>query len=197
MTTEIEVKAHVHDSEALRVLLCEKAEYSGSFEKEDTYWFFAPELRTLAVPLPAPISQVRVRREKRILPDGSDVSATLATYKIKEVRDGIEVNNELEFEVNPGPEFECFLETMGFKPGISKRKRGWLFSREEINAELVEVGKLGWFIELEILAASMEAGSQEKIVAEGRKKLLDFLAVLGIGREAIESRYYTEMLTEG
>ena len=190
MATEIEVKAHVHDSKALKALLHEKAEYSGAFEKDDTYWVFAPELRTPAVPS----SRVRLRREKRSLPDGSGESVTLVTYKTKEVRDGIEINDELEFEVTPGPEFERFLKTMGFKPGFYKQKRGWGFSRGEISAELVEVEKLGWFIELEILVDAMEAGEREKTVAEGREKLLGFLAALGIGREAIESRYYTEML---
>ncbi|MCL2233295.1 MAG: class IV adenylate cyclase [Treponema sp.] len=189
MATEIEVKARVHDSEALYVLLHKNAEYSGAFDKEDTYWNFA-------LPPAMPILQIRLRREKRIRADGTAVSATLATYKNKEVRDGIEINDEMEFEVNPGPEFERFLKTMGFKPGIFKRKRGWAFSRGEITAELVEVEKLGWFLELEILADIAEAGSLEKTVAEGKEKILGFLTVLGIGREAIESRYYSEMLAE-
>ena len=197
MATEIEVKAHVHDSEALKALLHEKAEYSGAFEKEDTYWF-APKPRTLvvplAVPLAAPVSRIRLRREKRSLPDGSNASVTLATYKNKEVRDGIEINDELEFEVNPGTEFERLLKAMGFKPGVRKRKQGWVFTREGITAELVEVQTLGWFIELEILAGTIEDDKREKTVTEGKEKLLNFLSALGIGREAIESRYYTEML---
>jgi adenylate cyclase class 2 len=197
MATEIELKAHVLDSETLKVLLCEKAEYSGAFEKEDTYWFGTSGM---------PLSRLRVRKEKRSLPDGSGESATFATYKNKEVKDGIEINDELEFEVNPGPEFEEFLSKMGFKPGISKRKRGWAFSHEGITAELTEVEGLGWFVELEILANGIYAdgiytdgidtGNREEAVTEGRKKLLDFLAELGIEKEAIESRFYTEMLKE-
>jgi len=186
MPTEIELKAHVQDSKALKALLHEKAEYSSAFEKEDAYWFFAPESRAPALP----VRRIRVRREKHSLPDGKAASATLATYKAKEVCDGIEVNDELEFAVNPGSEFERFLGALGFKPGISKQKRGWAFSRETITAELAEVEGLGWFLELEILAVD----SREETVAENRQKLLDFLAELGIGREAIESRYYTEML---
>ena len=38
MAIEIELKAHVKDSDALRITLCGKAECVGSFEKEDTYW---------------------------------------------------------------------------------------------------------------------------------------------------------------
>jgi len=193
MATEIELKARIHDSGALKALLHEKAEYSGAFEKDDTYWVFAPELRMPATP----VWRLRVRRETRTRPDGTSVSATLATCKTKEMTDGIEVNDELEFTVNPGPEFEAFLRRMGFKPGISKRKRGWDFSHGGINAELVEVEGLGWFIELEILANGIFTNSsREQTVTEGKEKLLDFLAVLGIGREAIESRYYTEMLAD-
>ena len=191
MATEIELKAHVRDSGALKALLHEKAEYSGAFEKDDTYWARA------APPAPdAPALRLRVRRQKRTLPDGSAASATVATYKAKEVRGGLEVNDELEFEVSPGPEFEGFLKSMGFAPGISKRKRGWDFSRDGITAELAEVEGLGWFIELEILASGIDAGSLEETVEAAREKLLGFLDELGIGREAIESRYYTEMLKE-
>jgi len=198
MATEIELKAHVHDSEALKALLHEKAEYSSAFEKDDTYWLLAP-----GFPVP-PDSRLRVRREQRNRLDGSSVSATVVTYKTKEKRDGMEVNDELEFDVNPGPEFEVFLKRMGCTPGISKRKRGWDFSRGEITAELVEIEGLGWFIEMEILAAeaAREGGSfsdssdnMDKVVAEAREKLLGFLDELGISRDDIESQYYTEMLS--
>ena len=188
MATEIELKAPVQDSEAFRRLLCEKAEYLGAFEKEDTYWPGVPGL---------PGSGLRVRREKRTLPGGIQKEAVFAAYKTKEVKDGIEINDEREFEVNPGPVFEEFLKKMELKPGFSKRKRGWAFSKEGICAELVEVDgnsngfrSLGWFIELEILANN----KQEKTLAEARTRLLDFLAELGIKKETIESRFYSEML---
>ena len=182
MSTEIELKAHVQDSKALKALLFKTAEYSSSFEKEDTYW-----VSGLALPIP----RMRVRKERRSLHGGSVVQATLATYKIKEVRGDIEVNEELEFEVNPGQEFEQFLESLGFKPGVCKRKQGWAFSYKGIIVELVDVEGLGWFIELEVILA---AGSREEAVEENRRKLLAFLDDLGISRDAIESRYYTEML---
>ena len=185
MATEIELKAHVQESETLKALLFLKAEYTSAFEKEDTYWFFAPGPGTPAV------SRVRLRRERQSFPDGKVLSATLATCKAKERRDGIEVNDELEFAVDPALEFERFLKTLGFKPGISKRKRGWAFSRGNITAELAEVKGLGWFIELEILTDDI----REEIVAESKERLLGFLDDLGVDRGDIEHRYYTEMLT--
>ena len=193
MATEIELKAHVQDSGALRLLLTEKTEYKNAYTKEDSYWL------NEAIQAESPL-KVRVRREERTFPDGKTESVVLVTYKNKEVRDGIEINDEEEFEVQPGPEFEKLLRRMGFKPDIAKRKRGWAFCESQIpegckraiTAELSEVEGLGWFIELEILADN----SREETVAEGRNRLLSFLASLGIEKEAIESRYYTEMLKE-
>jgi adenylate cyclase class 2 len=81
---------------------------------------------------------------------------------------------------------------MGFRPDDSKRKQGRAFSQEGITAELSEVPGLGWFIELEILADN----SREETVTEAKKRLHCFLSGLGIEKEAIESRYYTEMLRD-
>ena len=181
MATEIELKAHVRDSETLRRLLNEKAKYLGAFEKDDTYW-----------QLPNG-SRLRVRREKRQLPDGTEEHAVFATRKAKKVRDGIEVNDEREFKVIPGKPFEEFLRETGFKPGFSKQKRGWAFSYREITAELVGITGLGWFIELEILVPD-GAARREEAAAKERERLLDFLAELGINQDAIESRFYSEML---
>ena len=193
MATEIELKAHVQDSEALKSILCKKAEYLGSFEKEDTYWLGTAGSFS---------SRLRVRREKCTLSNGDEELKCIATHKTKEVRDGIEINDEREFEVNPAPEFEEFLKRMGFKPGASKRKKGWAFSHEGITAELVEVEGLGWFVELEIIANGMNAAgiytadNRKETFAAEKKRLLDFLADLGIEKNALESRFYTEMLKE-
>ena len=185
MATEIELKAHVRDSEALRALLDKKAEYKCAFEKEDSYWF--PD-----GPSGLPRSGLRIRRENRSFPDGSSESSAFATFKTKEVREGIEVNDEREFEVRPARTFEDFIGRMGLKPGAAKKKKGRSYSRDGISAELCDVEGLGWFIELEILADN----SLEETVKAARKRLLDLLSDLGVESEAIESRYYTEMLRE-
>jgi predicted adenylyl cyclase CyaB len=193
MVKEIELKAHVGNSEALKRLLSEKAEYTCAFEKEDVYWYGGGD-RVFGV------QKIRVRKEKRRLADGTEESRCVVTYKSKERNDGFEVNDELEFEVNPAEGFEEFLGKAGLKLGARKSKRGWAFSKAGITAELVEVDDLGWFIELEILKSiSIAVGSvidngQEEIIAEGKKHLLAFLDDLGIEREAIEQRFYLEML---
>ena len=215
MSTEIELKAHVKDSETMKILLSEKAKYESMFEKEDTYWIsggLTPDedsaLQTIGLtpgqqvkamePVP-PVTRIRLRKEKRSYPDGTNDSFVFVTCKIKKVIDGIEINNEQEFEIrslqdaasgHDGADFEEFLNMIGCKPCAAKRKTGWLFSMEEINAELSKVEDLGWFIELEILADD----NREETVSNGKAKLLSFLNELGIEKEAIESRFYTDML---
>ena len=183
MATEIELKAHVKDSKALRLLLSKKAEYICSFEKEDAYWSSERDLQL-------PAQGLRLRRETRRFPDGKSEQTCLVTRKIKSVKDGIEINDEREFEVRPAEEFEDFLKKIGLEISFAKRKRGWAFFRGGINAELVEVEGLGWFIELEILADDNFADSRP----EEKERLLNFLNSLGIEREAIESRFYSQML---
>ena len=183
MATEIELKARIENHEALKNLLMEKAKYLAAFEKADCYYFL-PELSDYFP------SGVRVRREKRTFPDGTEKSASCVTYKKKEVKDGIEVNDEREFEVRPVEGFEGFLGRLGFKPGTAKKKRGWAFGRDGITAELVEVEGLGWFIELEIISEKIP----ETAFAGEKNRLLAFLDNLGVSREAIESQFYSQML---
>ena len=193
MSMEIELKAHIDNHEALKNLLAEKAEYLSAFEKEDRYYFLPEQ------PYRFP-SGVRVRREKRTFTDGTEKSTSIVTYKEKMVRDGIEVNDEREFEVQSTEEFEEFLDVMRFKPGTSKKKRGWAFCRDGITAELVEVEGLGWFVELEIIVKSSHADvidtvkNLEETFADERNRLLGFLDSLGVSRESIESRFYSQMI---
>ena len=188
MATEIELKAHVKDHEAIKLLLSKKAEYFCAFEKEDSYWLRPENTGSL--------TRFRLRREKCILTNGTETFTCFIGYKKKEVNDGIEVNDEREFEIKPGIGAENFLRELGLEPVISKRKRGWAWSYEGILAELVEVDGLGWFIELEILKDEKTPCdiSREESFKEEKKRLLDFISFLGIEKKAIESRYYTEML---
>jgi adenylate cyclase class 2 len=195
LAIEIELKTHVKDSEALKLLLSAKAEYLWAFEKEDAYYF---PVGNSSIPK----SGVRLRGESKTLPDGTEKKAVYVTYKTKEVRDGIEINDEKEFEVfssqsSPGPVrvFDEFLTMLGLKPGYTKRKKGWAFFKDGINAELLEVEKLGWFLETEIVVNDiLPPDKMEITIGEGRRRLMKFLSDLGIEKDAIENRYYSEML---
>jgi adenylate cyclase class 2 len=195
LAIEIELKAHIQNIEALKRLLSEKAEYLYAFEKDDTYYFSL-------CPSDIPRSGIRLRCESKTFPDGTIKKAAYVTYKTKEVRDGIEINNEKEFEIcssqySPVMVFDEFLKITGLKPGFFKHKKGWAFSKDEINAELLEVEKLGWFLELENVVNEIEASQyKDTVIAEKKKQLLEFLSDLGIEKSAIESRYYSEMLKD-
>ncbi|MDR1985647.1 MAG: class IV adenylate cyclase [Treponema sp.] len=186
MSIEIELKAWVADPEALRTALTGLSLVSRAFEKEDAYWH----------PVPGgpggsfPPSGIRIRKETSTDAQGRITRQVLITYKTKEIREGIEVNHEREFSVSEGPLFEDLLSRFGFEPGIRKHKQGWAWDYEGITVELAQVSGLGWFVELELL----EDTDRPETVAAARTRLLDLLRRLGIDRDKIETRYYTDLL---
>ncbi|MDR0410868.1 MAG: class IV adenylate cyclase [Treponema sp.] len=176
---EIELKAWVSDPEETKAVVSALASLKREFDKEDVYWY--PAAPRSAVPN----FGVRIRREDRS-------ARALVTYKIKERRGGVEVNDEREFEASDREPFEALLGLLGFRIGARKRKKGWAWTMGDITVELCEVYGVGWFVELEILAPS----SDEQTVREARSRLLSFLREIGVSEDKIESRYYTEMLKE-
>jgi adenylate cyclase class 2 len=116
----------------------------------------------------------------------------VVNFKRKEVRDGMEVNDEREFSVSDAEVFAELLKRLGLEPWIRKRKIGEAWNLDGITAELSLVVGLGRFIELEILADSDDGAT----VAAARARLLDAVDRLGVDRSRIEGRYYTELLRE-
>jgi adenylate cyclase class 2 len=196
MAVEIELKVRLDDPEPIKQRLSTLGTFCRSYEKNDAYW-----ISTAQNIFP---SGLRVRRERGVDGAGLIKAAVLVTYKTKENRDGIEVNDEREFAIT-GTEpadrgaadsaavFEDLLGRLGLKPDIRKEKRGWAWNlggQPPVLAELSLVKDLGWFLELEILAEDQEEGT----VTESRNRLLLFLEKLDIPPERIERRPYTEML---
>jgi predicted adenylyl cyclase CyaB len=199
MLYEIELKAHIDDPEALKKRLSAIGTYKGSYEKDDCYWTAGT---ASCFPAGAP-SGIRVRNEKTVDSAGKSSARILVTCKIHQYADNVEVNDEREFEVSSGAAFGDLLGRLGLKPGINKRKKGWSWAigaefRDfaakppslPVLAELSEVSRLGWFIELEILSPV----NDEKTVAGSQKTLFSLLETLGIEQEKIEKRPYTQML---
>ncbi|GHV68421.1 hypothetical protein AGMMS49928_07860 [Spirochaetia bacterium] len=187
MAIEIELKAWVTDPEALKKRLDDLAEFDFAYQKDDVYWgplCRAPNASPAGFSLPP--SGIRLRRVIR----NNEDEQLLVTYKVKEVRDGIEVNDEREFLVSDREAFEDMLSRLALVPGASKKKKGWSWKKEDLSIELSHVEGLGWFIELEILAMD----SDPETVAKARSRLLDFLEKTGIAGDRIEPRYYTELL---
>jgi adenylate cyclase class 2 len=207
MAFEIELKAWVDEPLTLKKRLFTQGEYESAYEKDDTYWVF-PERAVVQVPAQSPAtgsfpaSGVRVRRERHTGPKGGTEERVLVTYKVKEILDGIEINDEREFEVSDGKVFEDLLECLGLCPGSIKKKKGWAWNcsprdsfnpqAADVRAELSQVEGLGWFIELEIIAGDKD----EATIAQGRTRLLSLLDVLEIPRSRIEGRTYTGMLRD-
>jgi adenylate cyclase class 2 len=164
---EIEVKVRVEDAERVKKGLFARGIYEKAYEKDDTYWVFpeanpgkksGPALPAAApdrigkkggaAPDPGqgspggglPPSGLRVRRETNTGKDGEVSAYTLITYKTREIREGVEINDEREFEVSapggaqPGKTgaevFEDLLRRLGLVPGIKKNKRGWAWRCE-------------------------------------------------------------------
>jgi len=195
MAIEIELKAHLDDYAPVKERLFLAGDYCRSYKKSDSYWLPAQA----AVGMSVPPSGVRVRRESGIDADGAAHESVLATYKIKEISGGIEVNHESEFTVSDAGLFEELLGRLGLSRAIHKEKEGWAWTippqtagQSPILAELSLVTGLGWFLEIEILAA--DDGKQT--VEESRGRLFALLEKLEIPAEWIETRPYTVMLKD-
>jgi adenylate cyclase class 2 len=123
----------------------------------------------------------------------------LVTYKTKEIRDQIEINDEHEFAI-AAPEgssmeaalknFEELLVKLRLHRSYIKKKQGFSYKSENITVELSLVERLGWFLELEIISADDEP----QTIAAARESLLGFLRKAGIGEDKIETKYYSALL---
>lgn len=185
MATEIELKAWVDEPQRVRETIGTFATFMANYQKDDAYWLPATEIGPVAQEQKRGKlgSGIRVRQEN---------GQVLVTLKKKEVRDGMEINDELEFSVSSAPAFEEFLHTLGFAIWIRKSKEGVAWRWKNITIELSQVKNLGWFVELEILADSAEP----ELLARAREDLLQCLDRIGIPHTKIENRYYTELLLE-
>lgn len=187
--TEIEIKAHVADPTATESTIRTIARFAKETVKKDIYW--KKDAAGTAVESTESLTEkkavkVRIRDE-----DG----LTTVTYKRKELQGQIEVNDEQEFVISDRRPFETLLTDIGFAPYVSKGKKTRSFDYvaddgTAVTIELSLVEGLGWFVELEILADGPDGAETARAQAILRRTL----ALCGIGEEAIESRYYTELI---
>ncbi|MDR2489781.1 MAG: CYTH domain-containing protein [Spirochaetaceae bacterium] len=218
MAYEIELKAWVDDVAAVELRMNEAAEFLFSYTKEDVYWY---SCGTAAFP-----SGVRLRKESRTFKTGAAETCLFVTYKIKETRNGIEVNDEKEFRITSAPDaaaataastpdgrpapdaaapFETFLALAGFTAGFAKKKAGkcWLYTRAGVCGE----GRARFpsiTAELSLVDGlghfleleTIAPDDKPATVNAARDALLDLLKIAGIPPARIESRYYSEMLQQ-
>jgi adenylate cyclase class 2 len=214
MSIEMELKAPAEKQDCKKRLETIAGE-GAAFVKDDAYWFpgFSglPCKGTGGNPLSR--SGLRVRREKK-----AGKETILVTWKKKEKRNGMEINDEREFTVSCGTLFEEFLYTLGLQKKIIKHKEGWVWDIGGVTAELAEVS--GTYTETpnstgDRIPDSSESGTPDFPKGEilktlgwfleleilgnadekaARRRLLDVLAKAGIGEASIENRYYSELL---
>ena len=124
MSVEIELKAWADNEKSLKNKLDRDLNPIGEYLKEDVYWVpgrgfegFRENFR----------SGLRVRKETWKRTGGSDRedTKTIVCFKMKEIRDSIEVNDEKEFEVSNPSVFEELIKNLGFEPDFEKTKQGW------------------------------------------------------------------------
>ena len=188
---EVELKARVADRAAVEARVSSFAVLEGPVDKLDAYWH-GPDWR-----LARGKKGFRIRAEE---------GKSVVTFKTKSGEGGIEINRESEFGISDPVVFVEFALRLGCEPFFSKRKRGTRYlvdpcerggpgapeaaCRGAATIEIVEVEGLGDFIEIEILLPEEEPAA----IALAQGEIRGLLARSGLGAEAIEPRYYSELL---
>jgi adenylate cyclase class IV len=202
MAFEIELKVRLDNFKPVKERLSALGNFCRSYEKSDSYWLGENAS-----------AGVRVRKDacgRRDACACDQGESVLVTYKKKEISGGMEVNEEKEFTVSDAGLFVEMLERLGLHMVMQKEKKGWawLIPSEtaggssvadggpvtddgSVLAELSLVKGLGWFLELEIMAADNE----EHTVEESRKRLFFLLEKLEIPACKIEPRPYAALLS--
>lgn len=173
---EVELKVPIPEPQRIARLLGETGQWGGRFERRDVYFTRDGD--------PEGPTAFRLR---------GDADRWTVTHKRKTIGpSGIEESVETEFDVSDPEAFERFVTSLGFRPAITKVKRGeWWDLGPGFKAELSEVPPLGTWLELERLLPT-DAPAEER--ARARAELEDVLRTLGLQVSAIERRPYTELL---
>ena len=189
MSYEVELKAHVDDPITLKHdieqhtrivdVCCE--------EKDDIYYTEEGE---------EPLFRLRV---ERFGPSFHTLSGNVRfTRKYKSLKNGIEVNEEVEFlsSSDQAERAHAFFLSLGYQVYIRKTKRGYSYTwvvdetLSPLHIELVEIASLGWFLEMEFVL------EKEEQVPYARTRLLEVLSLFGVPQERIEERYYIHLLKD-
>ena len=171
MTVEIESKAWVEDPDALRKELEKRFHFRTSYVKDDTYYTFPGQERSF-----------RIRKQGK---------ENIVTIKKKFRSNGMEENLEKEFTVSDFDIFCELVEEIGCELFVRKKKSTEIFVSGNTTIELSFVESLGWFLEIEEL---VDADNNDER-SEAKLRITRLIEELGIPREKIENRYYTELLT--
>lgn len=114
----------------------------------------------------------------------------IVTSKIRKTEGQSEISRESEFSIDRPEEFEEFCRRLGYECLIKKAKTTELFRFDRWNLEWNDVEGLGLFLEAEFLS--------ETELADGvwQNKRLKMMQLLGLQEADLESRPYTQLLSE-
>ena len=177
MAWEVEIKAHVESLDAIKGLLVSRFGKGEAFDKRDAYYEASDKP-----------GRTRFRLRSEGNPE-TGVEVDLVTLKNKGLRDGVEINEEIEFAISSPAAFDTFALALGYRLALEKRKQGWVWEvKSGLHVELADVSGLGGFIEIEALVDHQANIPEAEILVKA------LLESLGIAKTAIEPRYYTELL---
>jgi adenylate cyclase class 2 len=175
MTFEVELKARLADPAAVEVRAAELGEFTKETHKEDAYFRRRGDTSSY------PAERFRLRREE---------GTAVVTFKQPVKAGGVEVNEEVEFEVDDAHAFFRFAGRFGFEPFVIKRKQARIYRIGRAHVELNEVEHLGHFVEIEILCET------EDEVPVARIELARLLNELDLTAADLERRPYIVMIQE-
>ena len=185
--TEIEIKAHVKNVEALKTALDAAGEYSGFLIRRDFYYKVSGSSS-----YPARIREEEKNGEKHIFLTHKKKSLVQKNGEASEKN----IENEAEISEKAKSVLEDFFCSSGVPLYLKKEKHidSWkcLFDGFSVTAELSEVPPLGFFIELEILLdenADLQAEN-------ARNALFSLLEKIGADKKDLEERPYSALLKD-
>jgi len=186
---EIVLKAHVNNKQETAKKLSTFATYKKHVEKHDVYWLLQNTHSKIEKNI-----LVRIREEISNT-NNKEKKEYLITYKHKSLQfdkenKAYEVNNEYEFRIDDKTPFEVILKDSGYHVKVKKNKSTDIWQVENASLELSTIDLLGDFLEIEILSKT----NDEKTVKLYRNQLFKLLQKSGLSRDAIENRYYSEMI---
>ena len=175
MAFEVELKARLRQPEVVMQRVAALGTFVGETFKEDVYYRRRGDTSLV------PTDRYRLRREG---------NKAVVNFKQMVTAGGIEVNEEVEFEVNDPYAFFRFADRFDFEPFVVKRKRSRVYRVGRAEVELNEVEHLGYFAEIEILC------DHEADVSAAQVELRKLLRSLNLTEADLEPRRYIVMLQE-
>jgi adenylate cyclase, class 2 len=168
---EIEAKVAINrkDFERLSGKLKKEAGFKEKSIKKDIYFNNAGD------------ASVRIREKDK---------KSYFDIKDKGIRNGTEVNIEMEWGIKDVKKWVALLGKIGIRPGIRKIKRTEAYRMNGFDIELNYVAGLGYFLEIERIVKS------KTDIPEAKKELIEMFNELGYSQKDFEKKYYLELLQE-